>query len=770
VGQDVGTEPRGQIALDEIVDIEAIRAIAESLHSLTGHAVSIADLDDRFLVRVGWCDACDVFHRTNPAARALCRESDTDMTQGVGRGESRAYRCKNGLWHVVTPLFVGDLHLANVFTSQFFYDDEEIDVPAFEERAARFGFDRDEYIAAIGAIPRFSRDTIEGFMRFYAQLAEQIAALGLASMQLSETMESAATAVQARTESELRFSALVENASMPIAVVDRDGRINYMNEECTRVFGYTADDIPTMTEWYLRAFPDAAYRKAAIAKWEARVGKAAAGDGRVPGAEYSVTCRDGDVRTVMISGAVAGDRILALFDDVTERRKAEDALRLSEAKYSAAYRTSPDSVNINRLSDGLYIEVNEGFSNLTGYTADDVAGRSSADINIWEDAADRERLVAGLRAEGVVRNLEARFRRKDGSVTTALMSARVIEIDGDPCILSVTRDISDRQRAEMLLRESQRIARVGHYEWDIVADRWDASEVLSDIFGIDDAYVRDLAGFLAIVHPDDRVMVERYVLDEVVAGSRPFDKEYRIVRVGDGVERWVHGLGTVTFSEDGGAPLSLFGIIQDVTDRRVSEAAIIESKAVIESMVYEFAETMGRIVEARDPYTQGHQQRVANLSKRIATRMGLSHVEIDEVEMAGLLHDVGKLRIPTEILTKPGQLSPIEFALVKDHSLQSYEILKTIAFPWAIADIALQHHERMDGSGYPNGIAGDDILVAARILMVADVVEAMATHRPYRPALGADAAVEEIASHPDQFDPRVTAACLSLHADGELGL
>lgn len=769
MGQDAGTDPRSRIALDDLVDIEAIREIAESLHSLTGHAVSISDLDDRFFVRVGWCDACALFHRANPESCELCRQSDVDMTHGVPRGESRAYRCKNGLWHVVTPLFVGDLHLANVFTSQFFFDDDEIDLPAFEERAARFGFDRDEYIAAILAIPRFSRETIEGFMRFYAQLAEQIAALGLARLQLTETMDAREQALEARAESDLRFSALVENAPLPIAVVDGEGRLSYMNEECTRVFGYTADDTPTMTEWYLNAFPDAAYREAAIAKWETRVGKAAAGDGRVPGAEYSVRCKNGDVRTVTISGAVAGDRILALFDDVTERRNAEDALRLSEAKYAAAYRTSPDSVNLNRLSDGLYLEVNEGFTNLTGYTAEDVAGKTSADINIWEDAADRERLVAGLRAEGVVRNLEARFRRKDGSVTTALMSARIMDIVGEPYILSVTRDISDRQRAEMLLRESQRIARVGHYEWDIVADRWDASEVLMDIFGIDEAYVRDFSGFLGIVHPDDRSMVERYVTDEVVGRRRPFDKEYRIVRVCDGAERWVHGLGTVSF-DDSGSPLSLFSIIQDITERRLSEAAVIESKAVIESMVYDFAETMGRIVEARDPYTQGHQQRVANLSKRIAVRMGLSQVAVDEVEMAGLLHDVGKLRVPTEILTKPGHLSPIEFALVKDHSAQSYEILKAIAFPWAIADVVLQHHERMDGSGYPDGIAGDDILLAARILMVADVVEAMATHRPYRPALGADAAMDEVASHPEKFDAHVVAACLSLHADGELGL
>jgi PAS domain S-box-containing protein/putative nucleotidyltransferase with HDIG domain len=670
---------------------------------------------------------------------------------------------------VVSPLYVGDLHMGNIFTSQFFYDDEEIDFASFEERALRFGYDRDEYLAAIRAIPRYSHETVEVLMRFYVGLAEQIAALGLSRLQLAETMVAREKELEARVDSELQFSALVESAPVAIAVSEADGRITYLNDEFTKTFGYTLSDVPTIERWYARAYPEKAYRDAAASRWLADIEVARADDGRLRGSEYLVTTKDGDARSVVISGALVGSRTLALMEDVTDRKRSEEALRLSEAKFAAAYHTSPDSVNINRLSDGLYLEINEGFTSLTGYTADDVRGKTSEEIRIWADPADRDRLVRGLRADGVVSNLEAEFRRKDGSTTTALMSARIMDVAGEPCILSVTRDISERRHAESLLRESQRIARVGHYEWDIVRDHWDASEVLMDIFGIDGTYVTDLAGFLNIVHPDDRAAVRRYVIEHVIGRARPFDKEYRIARVSDGAERWVHGLGTVTFSDDG-APLSLFGIIQDITERKQSEAAIDKSAAALERMVYDVAETMGRIVEARDPYTQGHQQRVATLGKRIAHRMGLSQSEADEVEMAGLLHDVGKLRVPTEILTKPGRLSPIEFALVKDHPVQGHDILKAITFPWAVADIALQHHERIDGSGYPSGLKGEEILLAARILAVADVVEAMASHRPYRPALGEDAAIAEIVSHPEHYDADVTAACVALHADGGLGL
>jgi putative nucleotidyltransferase with HDIG domain len=154
---------------------------------------------------------------------------------------------------------------------------------------------------------------------------------------------------------------------------------------------------------------------------------------------------------------------------------------------------------------------------------------------------------------------------------------------------------------------------------------------------------------------------------------------------------------------------------------------------------------------------------VAVLSRLIAEEMGLPEAEVDGIEVAALVHDIGKLAVPAEILTKPGKLSSVEFELIKGHSQGGYDILKDIDFDWPIADIVLQHHERMDGTGYPNGLSGDEILLAARILMVADVIEAMAAHRPYRPALGLEAAMVEITGHPEKFDPHVISVCASLY-------
>jgi len=219
---------------------------------------------------------------------------------------------------------------------------------------------------------------------------------------------------------------------------------------------------------------------------------------------------------------------------------------------------------------------------------------------------------------------------------------------------------------------------------------------------------------------------------------------------------------------------ALFAIAVVGQEERVallaSDSSLRQSNVRFERMVYAVAEAMGRIVEARDPYTQGHEVRVARLAKLIAQEMQLSEDDIDAIEMAGLVHDIGKLSVPAEILTKPGSLSDNEFALIKEHSETGYTILSGIDFPWPVADIVLAHHERRDGSGYPRGLKGEGIPLASRVLAVADVVEAMASHRPYRSALGLDLAVAELTDHAERYDPDVASALIALYASGRVDL
>jgi putative nucleotidyltransferase with HDIG domain len=174
-------------------------------------------------------------------------------------------------------------------------------------------------------------------------------------------------------------------------------------------------------------------------------------------------------------------------------------------------------------------------------------------------------------------------------------------------------------------------------------------------------------------------------------------------------------------------------------------------------------EAIARMVERRDPYTAGHQKRVAGLSRAIGERLGLSPDRLKGLYLAGLIHDVGKISIPAEILNRPGKLSDKEFALIKDHAKAGFEILQDVDFPWPVQEAILQHHERLDGSGYPQGLSGEDLILEAQILGVADVVEAVCAHRPYRPALGIEAGLGVIQEgRGTQFSPRIVDTCVAL--------
>lgn len=188
-----------------------------------------------------------------------------------------------------------------------------------------------------------------------------------------------------------------------------------------------------------------------------------------------------------------------------------------------------------------------------------------------------------------------------------------------------------------------------------------------------------------------------------------------------------------------------------------------QAEAKLKQVWLQTVETLSVMVEKRDPYTSGHQKRVGQLACAIGEELGLSSETIDCIYIAAILHDIGKINIPFEFLNKPGPLEKIEFEIIKNHPISAYEMLKAIDFPYPIAQIILQHHERYDGSGYPYGIKAEDILIEARIITVADVVEAISSHRPYRPSLGIEYALQEISRNAGLlFDPNVVAACLRL--------
>jgi putative nucleotidyltransferase with HDIG domain len=191
-------------------------------------------------------------------------------------------------------------------------------------------------------------------------------------------------------------------------------------------------------------------------------------------------------------------------------------------------------------------------------------------------------------------------------------------------------------------------------------------------------------------------------------------------------------------------PYGIVYLCRDITERKLAEASLREGLVKLRSTLKASIDSLASAIEMRDPYTAGHQERVTRLARAIAEEMGLDKERVEAIEIAGVIHDIGKLYVPAEILSKPTKLSDLEYSMIKMHAQVGYTILSKIDFPWPIAQIVHQHHEAINGSGYPQGLAGKDILLEAKILCVADVVEAMSSHRPYRPALGIQAALDEI--------------------------
>ncbi len=256
---------------------------------------------------------------------------------------------------------------------------------------------------------------------------------------------------QALRESESRFRKVVEQAPIAMAIVSMDGVIEFINNKVVEVFGYQPEDIPTMNKWWIQAYPDKDYRKKVIDEWTGRVQKAIKEETEIIGNEFLVTCKDGTLKTIFISGALVSNKIFVLFDDITERKKVEEALQESEERFSKAYKTSPISFMISEMKEGKIIEVNDAFTEISGYTREEALSGSSLKLNFWVHEEDRLHMINTLRSGKSVIRQETLLRAKNGDIYTVLLSAQLIQLGHKYCIISSIEDISERKKAEIEL-------------------------------------------------------------------------------------------------------------------------------------------------------------------------------------------------------------------------------------------------------------------------------------------------------------------------------
>jgi PAS domain S-box-containing protein len=340
------------------------------------------------------------------------------------------------------------------------------------------------------------------------------------------------------------------------------------------------------------------------------------------------------------------------------------------------------------------------------------------------------------------------------------------EAGGMAGIVCIVKDITERKLAEENVKNAKD-------ELQIILDSVPAIIFYKDIEGRFIRVNKTLANSLQVpikdivgktteeLFPKEQAENMRKDDQEVIISGKLKRNIIQPYTTPDGI-RWLI-TDKIPYKDKKGKITGVIGLAKDITGERKSEEELRQSYQKLKKTMNATINTMSSIIETKDPYTSGHQHRVCQLAIRIAQEMTLSKDKIEGIRIASLIHDIGKIGLPIEILSKPTKLSDLEFSLIKNHSQIGYDILKFIDFSYPVARIVLQHHERPNGSGYPNNLKGDKILLEARIIGVADVVEAMSSYRPYRPALGIDKALEEISKNKGiLYEPKVVDACLKL--------
>lgn len=457
---------------------------------------------------------------------------------------------------------------------------------------------------------------------------------------------------------------------------------------------------------------------------------------------------------------VAGDLAYALHKLELEKeyKQAEEELRKERDFSKTLIQTSPVFfVAIN--AEGKTLMVNEMMLHTLGYIKEEVVGKDY--LLTFVPKYDQKMLSQVF--EKLVKKREATL--NENNVVTKGGKELLIQWHGKPVFKSngdfdyffgVGIDITERKQAEELFKKlftdsPNAIFIIQNGKFKLINPQF----VRESGFSEEELLNKDS---FKLVYPDDKEMVREIVIKNLKEGlSSPF--EYRIIRK-SGEVRWALQVVTSTTHQGERAVLGNF---KDITEIRQVQKELQQSYEKLQKTMEGTINIVAKIVETRDPYTAGHQLKVSKLATAIAREMKLPPDKIEGIRIASLVHDIGKISIPAEILSKPIKLNEIEYSLIKDHSQIGYDILKSIDFPWPVAKIVLQHHEKINGSGYPQGLKGDEILLEARIMGVADVVEAMSSHRPYRPALGIDKALEEISWNKGiLYDPEVVGTCLEL--------
>ena len=526
-------------------------------------------------------------------------------------------------------------------------------------------------------------------------------------------------------------------------------------------------------------------------------------------------------RLILINAAVllsgAGYVALLMMNE-RRRKKAAKSLAVRKSMWEGLFGNSPDSYIVFD-SDNRVLNVNAAFCRMFGYTPEEALGRDVDTLVAGgHEEEDTARRISRRVQQGEAVSTEGVRRRKDGGAVQVRLQGVSFSLPGGEVLgYGIYTDISAQRKGELemegLIQSEAAVVSISGtlLSGDSYSVVPKALEEAASLVGADEGFFIEFAdsGYIGrelllsggravwsssphlsdiLAWPDIEAINQRLLGGErlVLDHERPspigdsrrhgelarlFGSPLHILPVlSEGrVAGWV-GLhrAWASQSEAQDSALDVFcDLVGSVLQHERRQSASAERARILEGTSRGIVEILGRTLAMKDPYTVGHQFEVARLARAMAVKGGFDETFLDRVYYGALVHDLGKIVIPSSILSKPGRLNQVEFEIIKRHAIHGWEILSSAEFPWPLAEIAVQHHERMNGSGYPNGLVGAEIISEARIVAVADVVEAMTSHRPYRPGLGLDRALDEVNSGSGSlFDPLAVELCLAVMEDG----
>jgi len=564
-------------------------------------------------------------------------------------------------------------------------------------------------------------------------------------------------------ESEERYRTVFENTGTAMLVIEEDLTVSMVNTQCEKLSGYSKEEIENKMKWtdFVVSEDLERMKKYHIARRQA---------GEKPPTEYEFRMADkkGAVKDIFMKiGMVPhSKKSVASLTDITQRKQAEEELRL----HAAIMDNVAEGICLTGLDDLLIKWTNEKFARMFGNEPGELIGKHVDII----DAPAEEKTSAKTRTsiEDVIRKTgewhgEVRNIKRDG---THLWCYANVSLFDHPkygkVTVSVNTDITEHKLAEDSVKNAKdelqtildSVPAIIFYK--DTKDRFvRINKTMADSLKVQ---VKDILGKTTEeLFPKEQAEQMKKDDQEVIISGKIKKSIIQPYTTPDGIK--FLSSDKIPYQDEKGKIIGVIGLAKDITEQRKSEQELLQSYQKLKKTMNATIEIISKIVEAKDPYTAGHQLKVSQLATAIAKELNLSPDKVEGIRIASLIHDIGKIGLPTEILSKPTRLSDLEFSLIKEHPQIGYNTLKSIDFSYPVANIVLQHHERMDGSGYPSGLSGENILVEARILGVADTVEAMSSFRPYRPALGIDAALEEISKNRGiLYDPKVVDSCLKL--------